>query len=157
MSMQIQRIDHLTLRTEKLEETCAFYEQVAGLTKGWRPGFKFPGYWLYQGDTPLVHMAPSSKDPELVRYLGEHVGGPVRGALDHLALRCTGLPAFEQRLKKLGQSYTARTVPDLQEHQVFVIDPNELKVEFIFHASEPASWTVDEAGVALNTVTPKEK
>ena len=44
------RLDHYTLRTRKPAETVRFYCAAVGLTEGWRPGFRFPGHWLYLGD-----------------------------------------------------------------------------------------------------------
>ena len=142
--MNILSLDHFTLRTRRLPETTAFYEQVAGLEVGWRPAFKFDGRWLYRGDTPVLHLAiHDPADEQLRAYLGDRQvpaanGGS--GALDHLAFRCTGLPSFEARLRSLAMPYRARTVPDVHEHQVFVVDPNGVTVEFIFSCAERASW-----------------
>ncbi len=61
-AMIIQKLDHYTLRTEHVEETRRFLEEVAGLRVGPRPAFQFPGYWLYAGDTPLVHLAAQVND-----------------------------------------------------------------------------------------------
>ncbi|WP_186055162.1 VOC family protein [Burkholderia gladioli] len=141
--MDIQHLDHFTLRTPLLAETTAFFEQVAGLQAGWRPSFPFDGRWLYKGERPVLHLAiAAGGQPGLDRYLGERdTGGSTgSGVVDHIAFRCTNLPSFELRLRDLGMGYRARTVPDLREHQVFVMDPNGLTIEFIFNSSEPASW-----------------
>lgn len=151
--MQVQRLDHFTLRTEKLEATRAFFEDVAGLSAGPRPAFGFAGVWLYAQGTAVVHLAAFDPDDhELLRYLGDRNGGPGSGSLDHVALRCIDLPAFEVRLRRLGVSYVPRTVPDLCEHQVFVTDPNGIRIEFIFSSQEVASWVTDAGGVALRPV-----
>ena len=148
--MKVRRLDHFTLRTPQMEATRQFFEEVAGLVTGPRPPFHFPGYWLYAGDTPLVHMAPHDPtDPRLTAYLGDRPVGGDTGVLDHIALRCEDLPAFEARLKAMGQAYRARTVPACSEHQVFVVAPGRLTVEFIFDSREIASWSTDEAGVAV--------
>ncbi|RYF08621.1 MAG: extradiol dioxygenase [Comamonadaceae bacterium] len=147
--MQVHRLDHFTLRTEKLAATVAFFENVAGLVAGPRPPFGFPGAWLYGGGAAILHLAPfDPEDHELQRYLGARSAGSGSGCMDHIALRCTGLPAFEERLRRLGLPYSPRTVPQVLEHQVFVVDPNGIRVEFIFSSDEPASWTTDLAGVA---------
>ena len=149
--MRVSRIDHFTLRTPQLEATRRFFEEVAGLIAGPRPAFQFSGYWLYAADTPLVHLAPHDPaDPRLAAYLGDRPVGDDTGVLDHVALRCEDLPAFERRLKALGQSYRARTVPACGEHQVFVVAPGRLSIEFIFDSREQASWAADEAGVAMD-------
>jgi deoxyribodipyrimidine photolyase len=58
------------------------------------------------------------------------------------------LPAFESRLAELGVPYVPRTVPDLREHQIFVTDPNGIRIEFVFASDEVASWTSDAGGIA---------
>ncbi|MFM0721695.1 extradiol dioxygenase [Paraburkholderia strydomiana] len=142
--MDIRSLDHFTLRTRCLPETTAFFEQVAGLRVGPRPAFKFDGRWLYRGDWAALHLAVyDPADEQLRAYLGDRQATPGNtgtGAVDHIAFRCNGLPSFEARLRSLTMPYRARTVPDLHEHQVFVVDPNGVTVEFIFSSSEDASW-----------------
>ncbi len=150
--MRVSRLDHFTLRTPLMEETRRFFEHVAGFTTGPRPPFQFPGYWLYSDGRAIVHLAPHDpSDKRLSAYLSDRNVSADTGVVDHIALRCSGLPEFEERLKTLGIDYRGRTVPDLAEHQVFVIAPGQLTIEFIFHASETSSWRVDDAGVAVET------
>ena len=54
--MDIQRVDHYSIRTEELERSRDFYAQVIGLREGPRPPFDFPGYWLYAGEHAIVHL-----------------------------------------------------------------------------------------------------
>ncbi|MES2948731.1 MAG: extradiol dioxygenase [Pseudomonadota bacterium] len=148
--MTVTRLDHFTLRTPLMEETRRFFEQVAGLTTGPRPPFQFPGYWLYSDGIAVVHLASHDpSDQRLAAYLSDRHVGDDTGVVDHIAMRCVELPAFEERLKSLGHAYRARTVPALEEHQVFVMAPGQLTIEFIFDASEASSWRADEAGIAV--------
>lgn len=147
--MRVARLDHFTLRSERLEESRQFFEDVVGLVVGLRPPFDFPGYWLYPAEEPLplVHLAKvDANDEGLRQYLGDRPTG-VGGTLDHLAFRCSDLPSFEARLSRLTLPCQRRTVPSVGEHQVFVQDPNGITFEFIFPMTECASWTVDAAGV----------
>ena len=147
--MHIHRLDHFTLRTDKLAETRAFFEAVAGLVAGPRSAFGFAGVWLYAGDNAILHLAALDRDDQaLLRYLGEHHGSQGSGCVDHVALRCSNLQAFEARLQQLKVPYSPRTLPELREHQVFVTDPNGIRIEFIFDSDERASWTTDVSGVA---------
>ena len=90
--MPLEKIDHYAIRTEKMEETKIFYEAL-GLYSGPRPKFPFPGYWMYSGEVPLVHLVGiDPKNPEgLYNYLG--VSNVIflngSGAVDHLAFRAT--------------------------------------------------------------------
>jgi catechol 2,3-dioxygenase-like lactoylglutathione lyase family enzyme len=141
--MTVITIDHFTVRTSDLNETTRFFEQVAGLRSGARPPFPFDGRWLYQDERPVVHLTVNNpSDNGLRGYLGDREiglnGGS--GVVDHIAFRCRGLQEFEERLRALGKAYRGRTVPAQQEHQVFVVDPNGMTVEFIFDSSETASW-----------------
>lgn len=140
--MFVNRLDHFTLRTTRLEETLNFFQQLAGLVPGERPPFAFPGHWLYAHGVPVLHLAVfDTGDAALRDYLSDRESASGSGAIDHVAFRCQDLPAFEARLKALDLNYRGRTVPSLREHQVFVIDPNGVHIEFIFDASESASWT----------------
>ena len=151
--MQVQHLDHFTLRTSRLAETQAFYAQVIGLTPGPRPAFAFSGVWLYARDQPLVHLAAFDPgDGALARYLGSRPGASEgSGCIDHISFRCVDLPAFERRLGDMRVGYERRTVPALQQHQLFLIDPDGVRIECIFDSSEAASWTVDAEGLAATS------
>lgn len=134
--MSLQRLDHYSIRTEDLDTTRDFYVDVLGMVDGDRPPFPFPGYWLYCGDRPVVHLI--GLDPEgshgLTEYMGEdrkeaHTGG---GALDHVAFNDDDLEGMRQRLKKLGVDHRERDVPNMPLHQVFVEDPNGITIEINF-------------------------
>jgi catechol 2,3-dioxygenase-like lactoylglutathione lyase family enzyme len=141
-----QGLDHCTLRTPQSPETVAFFETVLQLQSGPRPPFGFAGAWLYAANgTPVLHLiAWQAGDAPLIGYLGDRPLASGSGCIDHLALRCLDLPAFERHLQQLGQAYEGRTVPALQEHQVFLRDPNGVGIECIFNADETASWARSE-------------
>jgi catechol 2,3-dioxygenase-like lactoylglutathione lyase family enzyme len=125
------------LRTRKAEETVAFFTEAVGLTEGWRPGFRFPGHWLYSGETAVLHIVTITDDEgELRSYLGTRSDAPGSGSVDHVAFRCTGLPEIQQRLLDLGQPFRERVVPNIGEHQLFLQDPNGITVELVFPYAE---------------------
>jgi len=133
----IQRLDHITLRTRKAAETVRFFVEAIGLTEGWRPGFNFPGHWLYSGDTAVLHVVTVTEDDAALRgYLGARNDGPGSGSIDHIAFRCHGLAAMQQRLLDLGQVFEERVVPNIGEHQLFLRDPNGIAVELVFPFAE---------------------
>ena len=150
--MQVQRLDHFTLRTARLAQTRVFYEQVIGLTPGPRPAFAFAGAWLYARGQPLLHLVAAGPDDDdaLARYLGTRPAHDGAGCVDHVSFRCTQLPAFERRLADMAVACERRTVPSLRQHQLFLVDPNGVRIECIFDSSEIASWTIDAEGVASN-------
>lgn len=82
--MQIQRMDHFTIVTDRLEQTLTFYVML-GLNSGVRSDFGVPGAWLYAADRPILHVIEVTDMPE-----------PRRGALNHLAYRACPEPHEER-------------------------------------------------------------
>ncbi len=54
--MPAQSLNHYTIKVRDLEQTKNVYCDVVGLKVGDRPPLNFPGYWLYCGDVPVVHL-----------------------------------------------------------------------------------------------------
>ncbi len=123
--MAIDALDHFTLVTADLDASRRFYVEALGLREGDRPPFAFPGAWLYCGATPVVHLIAD-----------RGAGAAPTGPLDHVAFRASGLAEMVARLNTRGVGYALRTVPGLGLRQVFVHDPDGVKVEINFAASE---------------------
>ena len=122
--MPVDSLDHYTLRTAELDATRNFFVDVLGLTEGYRPPFSFPGHWLYCGDKPIVHLIGSSREM--------CSPSPDTGALDHVALAASDIGGFRSHLEGMGVAYDERKVPELNVRQLFVVDPNNVKVELNF-------------------------
>jgi catechol 2,3-dioxygenase-like lactoylglutathione lyase family enzyme len=144
--MTIRKLAHISVRTTNIEASKRFYIDVMGFKEGFRPPFKFPGVWLYQGDDEsdygVVHLIGIDlNDPSgLAEYLGEKaedalVGG---GAVDHVAFTATDLPDMYRRLMAMNLPYRERAVPSLGLHQVFIEDPSGVTIELNFPPSEAA-------------------
>ncbi len=80
------RLDHVTLRTADLDVTRTFLQDLLGLAVGYRPNFGFPGYWLYHGDEPIVHLIPGDATSS----------GRIGEMIDHVAFRLEGYASFRQ-------------------------------------------------------------
>lgn len=131
--MTVLALDHFTIRTSRVDETVAFFRDVIRLEAGWRPGFRFPGEWMYAGGRPLLHIVSLSEDDsELIAYLGETDGRDGGGCIDHVSLRCQSLSETQQHFLQRGQSFRERLVPEANEHQLFLEDPNGVTIELIF-------------------------
>jgi catechol 2,3-dioxygenase-like lactoylglutathione lyase family enzyme len=129
--MQIQRMDHFTIVTDRLDETLAFYA-LLGLHAGNRPDFGLPGAWLYAAEQPILHVIGVTHMPE-----------PRRGALDHMAYRAQGLLATAQLLEERGIAHRIiRTPAPFRMWQLFFVDPNGVDVELDFDPEEiaPDDW-----------------
>ena len=134
--MPLEKIDHYAIRTLKMEETRHFYEGL-GLKSGPRPEFPFPGYWMYAGDTPVVHLVGiDPNNPEgLYNYLGvadvNFLDGS--GSIDHLAFSASEPNKLKITLSQNKVKYREREVPNLGLLQIFVEDPNGITVEINYY------------------------
>jgi catechol 2,3-dioxygenase-like lactoylglutathione lyase family enzyme len=129
--MSIQGMNHFTVLSDDLDVTKQFYCDMLGLEAGPRPNFRFPGWWLYAGGTPVLHVIHRDKLNE-VRA----------GVIDHMAFTATDLPGTVAKLQKAGVEYELRRLPEggvgAGLWQLFFDDPHGGKVEFDFHKDEPA-------------------
>ena len=129
--MSVQGMNHFTVLSDNLEETRKFYCDLLGFEEGPRPNFQFPGYWLYVGDQPILHVIHRKQLNE-VRA----------GVIDHMAFTATDLPGTVAKLEKAGLTYELRRLPQNGPRaglwQLFFDDPHGGKVEFDFDKDEPA-------------------
>lgn len=127
--MRVNRIDHINLRTPLLAETSAFYERLLGLKPG-RPASLDPARnaWLYDEDGhPIVHI--NLPEP------GEAVlDGGDSGRLHHVALDCSGYDETVERLAEMGVGYQSNFIEEIGLRQLFVLDPNGVRLELNFRA-----------------------
>ncbi len=118
--------NHFNLRAPQplLDELRNFYVDVVGMKVGWRPPFDFPGYWLYLGDSAVLHLveAPASANSRQ----------SPSGTLDHVAFTCSGVAEFEARLTAHSLAFRRAGVPGTNQVQLFTRDPAGNGVEFNF-------------------------
>jgi catechol 2,3-dioxygenase-like lactoylglutathione lyase family enzyme len=145
--MSVGRLDHYSIRTLDIEASRRFYTEIMGFTAGFRPPFKFPGIWLYNGapypeSTGVVHIIGiDPDDPQgLKDYLGDRDIASLQGTgtVDHMAFVATGLADMRTRLQKHNIAFRERTVPTLGIHQVFFEDPSGVTLELNYPAAEAA-------------------
>jgi glyoxylase I family protein len=110
-------LDHVLVLTDDVETTCAFYRDVLGFEAAERPELPFPGAWLALGRRVCVHVAERTAYGRALEALG--LAQP-HGPLDHVAFRVDAEPA--------GIDAVRNEVPG-QFRQVFVTDPNGLRIE----------------------------
>ena len=68
--MPLTKMEHLLVLTDDIDATRDFYCGVLGLEAGERPPLEFPGYWLYVGEVPAVHVAERAAYSAHARTLG---------------------------------------------------------------------------------------
>lgn len=137
--MAIQRLEHFLIQTADMAATRDWYVEVLGLTPGPAPEFHFPVCWLYVGDVPVLHLAEGGdRVPEARKaYLGQQ-STAVRGSgvIDHVAFNATDLAGTLERFRRLGIDCSTRRNSETGQVQVFVLDPNDVKVELNFAPAE---------------------
>jgi catechol 2,3-dioxygenase-like lactoylglutathione lyase family enzyme len=132
----ITGLDHATIITNKLDETRDFFIAAFGLQVGQRPSFGVPGYWLYGGGRPILHLASAGPDR------------PTNGAIDHFSFATDDLPAELAKLDRLGVKYFCTPIPDGLGTQAFCHDPNGVLIEITSRNPIPASHTRAESKIA---------
>lgn len=128
--MSVGAIEHVLVLSDDIERTREFYCRAVGLEVGERPPLEFPGYWLYAGPAPCLHIADRRPYSEHAASLGlavpEHDPGP--GPVDHIAFSAPDYEALTERLARNGVAAVTNAVPG-GPRQVFIEDPNGVRVE----------------------------
>lgn len=122
--MQLERLDHVNVRTARLDEMVRWYEDVLGMKSGKRPPFPFPGAWLYVGDQACVHLIG----------IGDEAGAdPSDLKLEHFAFRGQGLSSFVEKLEASGVRHNITEIAGGGLTVVNVWDPdgNHIHVDFL--------------------------
>lgn len=137
--MKLEYIEHYLVQTVDFEGTVRWYTEVLGLTPGFTPNFGFPVQWMYIGDRDVVHITHGGDKVTQNRknYLGQQ-SQAIRdsGVIDHVAFRSSGLRQFLAHLAKSGTEFQQRQVNAQGLYQLFLFDPNGVKVELNFALEE---------------------
>ena len=140
--MALSHIEHYLILTHDITATRDWYVDTLGLREGPHPDFPFPVCWLYIGDQDVIHIGQVNASAEQRKYLGDPTkqGGPGEkigtGALDHIAFRATGLAVTLEHLRAKKIPFTERQVDDQGLYQLFLFDPNGVKIELNFANAE---------------------
>ena len=123
--MSVQGMNHFTVLSDDLEVTKKFYCDLLGFEVGARPNFQFPGYWLWVGDQPILHVIHR-----------DHLNEVRAGVIDHIAFSSSGLKGTLAKLDRNAIPYSVSRQVETGIWQVFFHDPNGAKVELDFAAAE---------------------
>jgi len=135
--MSITGLEHVLILAEDIEQSRDFYT-VVGLRAGERPPLEFPGYWMYAGLTPCLHIADRAAYCAHASRLGLGVpaGPPGPGRVDHIAFTASDYEAVRDRLDRSGVTAKHNSVPDAGLLQLFIEDPNGVRVEINVRGSQ---------------------
>ncbi len=118
MTIVSPKLHHVSRQTQKLAETRRFYVEVLGFRELSRPGFNFPGAWLY-GSGIQIHLID---EPFTA------IGGPPNSRENHIAFQIDDPDAAEQTLKHHGIAYHRQKSLSGNE-QIFFRDPEGWMIE----------------------------
>ena len=123
--MAVDALQHVNIHARDLEKSRDFYVRCIGLRVGDRPPIARPGYWLYLGDVPVIHLiAPAAAIP-----------ATGSGAVDHVAFHGRDYEGTLATLRAEGATFREAVVARDNTRQLFVHDPDGVKIELNF---EPA-------------------
>ena len=113
-------LDHVNVYVRDLESMSRFYQDILGLTPGYRPSFSgSSGAWLYDGSgRPVVHLSTTSTGSSR-RH--QH--------LDHIAFRTDNLKDIIKKLDLRNIEYDLYEVPEINLVQIFFHDPEGGRLE----------------------------
>ena len=137
--MPISHIEHFLVQSTDIAATRDWYVRVLGFEEGWHPDFKFPVCWLYLGDRDVIHITEggAAVSENRKRYVGqESQATSGSGVIDHIAFRAAGLRETLAHLKRQNVEFKARQVSDQGLYQLFLFDPNGIKIELNFANAE---------------------
>ena len=129
--MPITQLEHFLVLTDDIEATRAFYTDVLGLRVGPRPPIGFAGYWIYAGAVPCVHIAERASYAATAGPLGIPMSPRATGTgnFDHVAFNAADFDEISARIARHGVEFHVNDVPDAGLRQLFLFDPNGVKVE----------------------------
>ena len=137
--MPLSHIEHFLVAADDVDGTRDWYARVLGMESGPHPDFGFPVHWMYVNGVDIVHIGPSAKQAGEIqkKYLGRtSQAAEGTGALDHIAFRATGLRQMLQHLHDLGIKPSQRRANGQALFQLFLYDPNGIKIELNYEAAE---------------------
>jgi catechol 2,3-dioxygenase-like lactoylglutathione lyase family enzyme len=129
--MPLTKMEHYLVLTDDIDATRDFYVQALGMQVGFRPPLGFPGYWVYVGDTPCIHIAEwaSYTTHSLEQGIAVTSRASGTGPLDHIAFNAQDYDDVVARLEAHGVQAARNDVPGGLLRQLFLQDPNGVKIE----------------------------
>ena len=129
--MPLLRMEHYLVLTDDIDATRDFYRDVLGLAVGPRPPLGFPGYWLYLGETPCLHIAEWQTYTAHSNRLGIPVTRRATGTgpFDHVAFNATGYAGMKRELEQRKIPFSINEPRGVDLRQIFLDDPNGVKIE----------------------------
>jgi len=136
--MPLTQLEHYLVLTDDIDATRDFYCNTLGMRVGPRPPLDFSGYWVYLGEVPCIHIADwqSYRAHSRTTGIAMSVRAAGTGPLDHIAFNAVDYAAVKARLTEHGIEAAENLVAGVGLRQLFLSDPNGVKIELNI-AAEP--------------------
>jgi catechol 2,3-dioxygenase-like lactoylglutathione lyase family enzyme len=133
-------MEHYLVLTDDIDATRDFYVHALGMRVGSRPPLGFPGYWVYVGDTPCIHIAEWNTYTEHSHQQGipSSARAAGTGPVDHIAFNAYDYEDVVGRLERYGVRAARNDPPGGMLRQLFLEDPNGVKIEINVRKDERA-------------------
>lgn len=130
--MRVNRLDHVNIITDRLDETAQFYATLLSLQRRDAPPPLTPenAQWMYDENGLAILHINSVDCPRTYERSVEP--GAATGAIHHVALTCTGHAELMERLAAMGLACQTNHVAAIGLTQVFTTDPNNVLLELNF-------------------------
>ncbi len=130
--MRVNRLDHVNIITDRLDETAEFYTALLGLERRNAPPPLTPdnAQWMFDDNGLAIVHINSVECPRT--YERSVKPGAATGAIHHVALTCTGHAELMQRIDTMGLACQTNRVDAIGLTQVFTTDPNNVLLELNF-------------------------
>ena len=130
--MIVERLDHVNIITDALEETARFYAELLDLEQRDGPPPMKPEHvqWMFDSSGQAILHINHVDFPRI--YDREVTPGSPTGAIHHVALRCGEFAKVKARLDDNGAEYSVNEVPSIGLTQIFTTDPNNVLLELNF-------------------------
>ena len=130
--MRVDRLDHVNIITDRLDETAQFYATLLGLERRNAPPPLTPdnAQWMHDENGQAILHINSVDCPRT--YDRAVAPGAETGAIHHVALACTGHAELMARIAAMGLTCQTNHVAAIGLTQVFTTDPNNVLLELNF-------------------------
>jgi len=133
--MAVAGLDHVNIIASNLEATVDFYGKVLGLVRDPNSVLEKMGRrgaWM-QDETgyPIMHIQGYDAALHQANQAGDVTP---TGAIDHVALQCSGFAAMLEHLAALGIEHRVNDRQFGSLRQIFITDPDQVKLELNYAA-----------------------
>lgn len=124
--MPLQGLDHVNIIATDLDETVTFYEAVFGLR---RQAMGEKAAWMLdEAGRALLHLVTF----DAARHGDADRRGKITGSIDHVAFVCDDFAGMIARCEALGLDHRVNDRLFGNFRQIFLVDPNNVKLELNF-------------------------